>query len=56
MTRTLLASDFTTDAAMPSVADLGRMTTTELVALIDAGWQQLRGRLTAAPPGAAPIG
>jgi hypothetical protein len=34
-----------TTAIEPLLTELGRMTTTELVMFIDAGWQQLRGRL-----------
>ena len=45
----LLASDFMVDTLRPTVAELGRMTTADLVLFVDAGWQHLRRRLAAAP-------
>jgi transcriptional regulator with XRE-family HTH domain len=45
----LLASDFTANTLRPTVAELGRMTTSDLVLFIDAGWQQLQDRLGVSP-------
>jgi transcriptional regulator with XRE-family HTH domain len=52
----LLASDFTADAFGPTAVELSRMTTSDLIVLIDAGWQQLRGRLAVLPSEHTPIG
>ena len=46
----LLASDFATDTPRSTAAELGRMTTSDLIIFIDAGWQQLRSRLATPPP------
>ena len=45
----LVASDFAAAARGPTVDELSRMTTPDLVLFIEAGWQQLRGRLAASP-------
>jgi transcriptional regulator with XRE-family HTH domain len=45
----LLGSDFAVDMTSPTAGELGRMTTADLVILLDAVWQQLRARLTAPP-------
>jgi transcriptional regulator with XRE-family HTH domain len=45
----LVASDLVVDWLRPTAAELGAMTTNDLVRLIDAGWQQLRHRLDASP-------
>jgi transcriptional regulator with XRE-family HTH domain len=44
----LLVSDLTDDTRRPTAAELGRMTTEDLVWFIDAGWQHLRRRLAVA--------
>ncbi|MEY2434339.1 MAG: helix-turn-helix protein [Acidimicrobiaceae bacterium] len=51
----LLASDFAADTLRPTAAELGRMTTSELILFIDAGWQQLRGRLATPPSRRKPV-
>jgi transcriptional regulator with XRE-family HTH domain len=51
----LVASDFTANRLQPMVAELGRMTTSDLVLFIDAGWEQLRGRLAASPARPTPV-
>lgn len=45
----LVAPDFTSATLGRTADELGRMTTSDLVAFIDAGWQQLQGRLAASP-------
>jgi transcriptional regulator with XRE-family HTH domain len=45
----LHASDITAATPSPLHSELARMTTTELVLFIDAGWQLLRGRLDISP-------
>ena len=52
----LLASDFTADPLRPAIAELGRLTTSDLVLFIDAGWQQLRRRLDTSQIRPAPAG
>jgi transcriptional regulator with XRE-family HTH domain len=51
----LVVSDFTADTLKPTVAELGRMTISDLVLFIDAGWQQLRGRIAASSAEPTPV-
>jgi transcriptional regulator with XRE-family HTH domain len=51
----LLASDFTADTLRVTSAELARMTTSDLVRFIDAGWQQLRRRLDVSQTRPGPV-